>query len=410
MPQFDQERVALARAVQNDLAQERTLSPLQARSFVRCIQTTWEVEVIRWTGDDSSTVLQQARHLIRAGKVLSTVEGGNSTEAAFAFRRAGELLEWLARAKDTVGSEIPTALFAAGCYQLGGLPAMASGLLRQVVSDDRGSRLFADFLKADFDGVLRRVGRFWNGNRPLTVHGAEKQFFGEGTFESVAWFSTVELVRCIGLASQSLRRGDFERFELALRHLRDVERLLLRTTSDDVALLAFFLRSACERFGDATIYRPLRQLGLLNPARLRDVNMFARKQYARGRGILWQSQKQGIERLLNNSSFALCTPTGSGKTLVANLAILKELLILREEIGLAPLALYVVPSRALAGEVEAKLSSELGREFLVTGLYGGSDWGITDAWLTSDMPTVLIATVEKADALMRYLASPIHGG
>lgn len=368
---------------------------------MRCIQTTWEVEVIRWTGDDFSTVLQQARNLIRAGKVLLTVEGGSPTEAAFAFRRAGELLEWLARAKDTVGSEIPTALFAAGCYQLGGLPAMASGLLRQVVPDDRGSRLFADFLKADFDGVLRRVGHFWNTNRPLTLRRAEQQFFGEGTYESVAWFSTVELVRCIGLASQSLRRGDFEKFDLAIEHLRDVERLLLRTTSDDVALLAFFLRSACERFGEATIYRPLRQLGRLNPARLSDVNMFARRQYARGRGILWQSQKQGIERLLNNSSFALCTPTGSGKTLVANLAILKELLILREEDGLAPLALYVVPSRALAGEVEAKLSPELGREFLVTGLYGGSDWGITDAWLTSDMPTVLIATVEKADALMR---------
>ena len=147
MPQFDQERVELARAVQNDLAQERTLSPLQARSFVRCIQTTWEVEVIRWTGDDFSPVLQQARNLIRAGKVLLTVEGGSPTEAAFAFRRAGELLEWLARAKDTVGSEIPTALFAAGCYQLGGLPAMASGLLRQVVPDDRGSRLLADFLR-----------------------------------------------------------------------------------------------------------------------------------------------------------------------------------------------------------------------------------------------------------------------
>ena len=69
---------------------------------------------------------------------------------------------------------------------------------------------------------------------------------------------------------------------------------------------------------------------------------------------------------------------------------------------LAPLALYLVPSRALAGEVEAKLTGELGRDFIVTGLGpGGADWGITDAWLTSDVPTVLIATVEKADALMR---------
>ncbi|BCH28265.1 helicase [Mesorhizobium sp. L-8-10] len=404
MPEFDQERLNLARAIQNDLAQERTLSALQARSFVRCLQTDWDVETIQWSDSDSDTILHQARFLIRAGRVLSTVGEGSPEEATLAFRRAGELLEWLSRAQDKVGEEIPTALFAAGCYQLGGLPAMASGLLRQVVPSDRGSRLFADFLKADFDAVLRRAAGFWADNLDLTRRGVEQRFFGEGTEDSVTWFGTIELVRCIGLAAQTLRRGDTARFSVALERFRDVERLLVRTSPDDVALLAFFLRSACERFGNSTIYEPLRQLGLLNPERLRHVNQFARRQYARGRGILWQSQKQGIERLLNNSSFALCTPTGSGKTLVANLAILKELLILREaQDGLAPLALYIVPSRALAGEVEAKLTGELSRDFVVTGLYGGSDWGITDAWLTSDSPTVLIATVEKADALMRYL-------
>ncbi|WP_245418777.1 DEAD/DEAH box helicase [Mesorhizobium sp. WSM3864] len=404
MPEFDQDRLDLARAIQNDLAQERILSALQARSFVRCLQTDWDVETIQWNENESDTILQQSRYLIRAGKVLSTVGDGSPEEATLAFRRAGELLEWLARARDKIGEEIPTALFAAGCYQLGGLPATASGLLRQVVPDDRGSRLFADFLKADFDAVLRRAAGFWSDNSDLTLRGVEEKFFGEGTEESVTWFGTIELVRCIGLAAQTLRRGDTARFSVALDRLRDVERLLVRTSPDDVALLAFFLRSACERFGESTIYEPLRQLGLLNPERLPDVNQFARRQYARGRGILWPSQKQGVERLLNNSSFALCTPTGSGKTLVANLAILKELLILGHgQDGPAPLALYVVPSRALAGEVEAKLTGELGRDFVVTGLYGGSDWGITDAWLTSTSPTVLIATVEKSDALMRYL-------
>lgn len=404
MPEFDQERLDLARAIQGDLAQERTLSAVQARSFVRCLQTDWDVETIHWEDRDSDTILQQARHLIRAGRVLWTVGEGHPEKATLAFRRAGELLEWLARARDKVGEEIPTALIAAGCYQLGELPAMASGLLRQVEHDDRGSRLFAEFLKADFDAVLRRTASFWRDNRELTRHGVKGRFFGEDAEETVTWFGTVELVRCIGLAAQTLRRGDTARFSVALDRLRDVERLLVRTSPDDVALLAFFLRSACERFGTSTIYDPLRRLGALNPARVTHVTQFARRQYARGRGILWQSQKQGIERLLSDSSFALCTPTGSGKTLVANLAILKELLILRDENDLlAPLALYIVPSRALAGEVEAKLTGELGREFVVTGLYGGSDWGITDAWLTSDSPTVLIATVEKADALMRYL-------
>src|SRR3546814_21172164 len=65
--------------------------------------------------------------------------------------------------------------------------------------------------------------------------------------------------------------------------------------------------------------------------------------------------------------------------------------------------MYLVPSRALAGEVEAKLRSELGSDMTITALYGGADWGITDAWLTGDQPTVLIATVETAAALMRYL-------
>ncbi|MDW9959471.1 DEAD/DEAH box helicase [Sinorhizobium medicae] len=404
MPEFDQERLDLARAIQNDLAQERTLSALQARSFVRCLQTDWDVKTIQWSDNDSDTILQQARFLIRAGRVLTTVREGRPEEATLAFRRAGELLEWLARAQDKVGEEIPTALISAGCYQLGGLPAMATGLLRQIPPNDRGSRLFADFLKADFDAVLRRAAGFWNDNLEFTRRGVETRFFGEGTEESVTWFGTIELVRCIGLAAQTLRRGDSVRFSAALERLREVERLLVRTSPDDVALLAFFLRSACERFGKSTIYEPLRRLGQLNPNRLQHVNQFARTQYARGRGILWQSQRQGIERLLNDSSFALCTPTGSGKTLVANLAILKELLILEGGDGhLAPLALYIVPSRALAGEVEAKLAGELGRDFVVTGLYGGSDWGITDAWLTSDAPTVLIATVEKADALMRYL-------
>jgi hypothetical protein len=40
---------------------------------------------------------------------------------------------------------------------------------------------------------------------------------------------------------------------------------------------------------------------------------------------------------------------------------------------------------------------------IVTGLYGGTDWGPTDVWLTSEQPTVLICTYEKAEALMKFL-------
>jgi len=175
-----------------------------------------------------------------------------------------------------------------------------------------------------------------------------------------------------------------------------------RVFSDDASLVVGLLKQVADGFRKASIYHPLVALSELNPNRREKLLAYAREQFSRGRGILWASQLQGLDRLLRDGSFALCTPTGSGKTLVANMALIKELL-LRGNDDFAPLAIYLVPSRALAGEVEVKLRAELGNEMIVTGLYGGADWGITDYWLSGERPTVLIVTVEKADALMRYL-------
>src|SRR3546814_192889 len=58
-------------------------------------------------------------------------------------------------------------------------------------------------------------------------------------------------------------------------------------------------------------------------------------------------------------------------------------------------------------EVEGRLAEDLrgiaAEPIVVTGLYGGVDWGPTDAWIQTDQPTVVICTFEKADALLRYL-------
>ncbi|QQR39052.1 DEAD/DEAH box helicase [Devosia rhizoryzae] len=400
----DEGRLALARQIRAIFGEDQVLTPIQARSFVRSIQKTWDVDQLQWAEGESSETLSQAIRLVHAAGILATVGDDGASEAILAYRRAGELFEWLVRAEDELRTTVPLALFAAGAYQLGGLPAMSSGLLRQITHRDAGLQLFATFLAADFDAVLEKCAAFWSAHPDLTTRDAGAKFFADAEAEDLTWLATVELVRCLGLATYSLRRGDDSRFASALDHLKRVERFLVRAAPDDVALLAFFLRAACERYGTSSAYSSMRALGALRPASSGYLERFARKQYDRGRGLLWSSQQQGMDRLLNESSFALCTPTGSGKTLIANLAIVKELLLMAPADGLlSPLALYLVPSRALASEVEAKLTGELGREFVVTGLYGGSDWGITDAWLTTDTPTVLIATVEKADALLRYL-------
>lgn len=405
MPEYDPERLEIADGLRLELAVENELSRQQARAFVRCLQTSWHVQTIQWSERDSNRQLSDARRLLHAAHVFREIQGSGSKHAFDCYRRAGEIFEWLARAADDARKQVPIELLAAGAYQLGGLPAMASGLLAQIPAEHEGVALYGAFLRADFDGVLRRTAEYWSANPDLTVPAAGRLLATADDQEDihrVGRYFTVELIRSLGLVADSLRRGDDVRLGRAMEKLQALDLMAMRILSDDASLIISILYQVAESFKTASIYGAVRALGDLNPERQGRLLAYARDQFSRGRGILWTSQIQGIERLLEESSFALCTPTGSGKTLIANLALVRELL-LREADGLAPLAVYLVPSRALAGEVEAKLRSELGRDMTVTALYGGADWGITDAWLTGDQPTVLIATVEKADALMRYL-------
>ncbi|WP_175762460.1 DEAD/DEAH box helicase [Burkholderia anthina] len=403
MPDHDQLRLEIANRARIDLALENKLSASQARSYVRCLQIDWGGDSIRWSRADSEGQLADARNLLQAAEIFVEIKGRGTAQAIECYRRAGETLEWLARSNDKTRTLAPIELLAGAAFQLGGLPAMASGLLAQLDLSEAGPTLFAAFLRADFDEVLTLAMAFWEQHLDLTVANSSRWILEENKDDRLAWYFTVELVRALGLFADSVRRGDDARLADASAKLKALDAMALRTFSDDVSLLISLLREVGSRFIDASIYSSVRELGKLNAERMPRMLEFARDQFARGRGILWSSQRAGLRRLLTNSSFALCTPTGSGKTLVANLGLVKELL-LRDHGEVVPLALYLVPSRALAGEVEAKLTAELGADLVITGLYGGADWGITDYWLNADRPAVLIATVEKADALMRYLA------
>ncbi|MGO7758380.1 DEAD/DEAH box helicase [Rhizobium ruizarguesonis] len=402
MAERDEERLGIANEVRLEIGIENALSARQARSFVRCLQTAWQVPVIQWGNEESRIELADARRLLHVAEIYRQIEGSSSSGAIECYRRAGELLEWLARSNDRTLSVAPIELFAAAAYQLGGLPAMANGLLAQIDSEDDGSRLYGSFLRADFDEVLAVAALFWQQNSDLTDREAPRRLLEDDDEGRIAWYFTVELVRSLGLIANALRRGQIDRVARAIHKLDALEKMSTRTFSEDASLLITLIRAVAHSFTEASIYLPVSALAALNPARASRLALFARGQYSRRRGILWSSQRAGLTRLLNDSSFALCTPTGSGKTLVANLALVKELL-LPTALASSPLALYVVPSRALAGEVEAKLKSELGDDMIITGLYGGTDWGITDYWLEAERPTVLVATVEKAEALMRYV-------
>lgn len=403
MPRLDEQRLDIAKSVSDRLAKEGELTPFQARSFVRCLQTSWEVEVIRWREGESSKLLSYAYNLIHVAEIFREIEGDKSSGAYQSYKRAAELLEWLSRAGDQLNINIPISLLAGAAYQLSGLPAMSTGLLKQVSTDGAGWKLCAQFLQGNFDGVVESVAKFWQGSLDLTDKDATFNLLHEKVEDAFSWYIVVELVRSLGLISYSLRVDDKVRMKTGLDKLDAMRRMGNRVLGSDISLFITMLSKVAISFSSASIYNSVERLSVLDPEKRDTLRRLARTQYHHGRGVLWASQIAGVERLLKHSSFALCTPTGSGKTLVANLALIKELLLTDINPVMGPLAIYLVPSRALAGEVERKLTRELGNEFIITGLYGGNDWGVTDFWIEADRPTVLIATVEKAEALMRYL-------
>lgn len=403
MSSLDKQRLDLARSVSAKLAKDGELTPFQARSFVRCLQTSWEVEVIQWREGESLKLLSHAYNLIHVAEIFRELEGENSLDAFRSYKRAAELLEWLSRSGDELNINVPISLLAGATYQLGGLPAMSSGLLKQVTSSGAGWKLCAQFLQGDFDAVIRTATEFWRESLDLTGRDATFSLLAEKEEDAFSWYIAVELARILGLVSYSLRVDDKIRLQAGLEKLNAMRRMGNRVLGSDISLLISMLSEVAVNFSKVSIYNSMGRLSEVNPEKRDTLRKLARAQYHNGRGILWSSQIAGVERLIKQSSFALCTPTGSGKTLVANLALIKELLLVNDDSTIGPLAIYLVPSRALAAEVERKLTREMGSEFIITGLYGGNDWGITDYWLEANRPTVLIATVEKAEALMRYL-------
>lgn len=69
MANNDRERLQIARQVRNTLAVENTLSAIQARAFVRCLQTIWEVPLIHWNEQESEEQFADARRLLHAAEI-----------------------------------------------------------------------------------------------------------------------------------------------------------------------------------------------------------------------------------------------------------------------------------------------------------------------------------------------------
>ncbi|MCQ4231953.1 DEAD/DEAH box helicase [Pseudomonas stutzeri] len=336
-----------------------------------------------------------------------------------AVRRAAEVLEWVSHAA-LKPADAPIHLLSAAAYQVAGYPAMALGHLRMMPAGEAFSTILREFLRGDFDAALTAAQMFWKVQHEL----GEKRVLRVATFDededeeeddtrvSDLEVSTIRhVIMCIGTICSYLRTGEAALVDRALVKLDALAKSYLHSRDPYSYLLARLCAGAAHRFIDSSLWPHVERLADEGNSRTRVALMqFARAAFVNRRALVWPAQRAGIDRLAANESFVLCTPTGSGKTTIATLGAVQGLFVARPNPLLAEnLVLYLVPSRALAAEVETRFTEDLrdiaAEPVIVTGLYGGTDWGPTDAWVQVNQPTVVICTFEKADALLRYLGT-----
>lgn len=408
MAQPSEEVIALATEVQNSLAGSR-LTPAIAKLYSQHTRLRAGTDGLKgWREDEADERLNDAIRLIEAAFIKR--EAGE-TDWRNGMLRAGEILEWLSHPQLNPNN-LPIRLLAAAIYELAGYPARAAGLLNEDAIEGIESEILRSLLKADFPNLLQLLTKHWTTALSLNSQANTSLLWDDTDTQSYKFNEYIinQTASSLGILCAEMRWGNEPRLGKAVEKLSDIAKVLLHGHDT----YSWLLGKLCAEVTSVYVKTSLRKnIEALSSTITQEGNNFLerylRKSYEKCKTLAWRSQICGIERLATAESFALCTPTGSGKTRIAEIAILQSLFL---ETGhhnnlSSPLVLYLVPSKALATEVESNLSrvlnSTTNNNVIVTGLYGGTDWGPTDAWLTSDKPTVLICTYEKAEALMKFL-------
>lgn len=399
----------LARATGRRLA-GGTLTPACAKLYSQHTRLeAGQPGLSKWRKTEAESRLEEAVRLIDAGLLQREAGDDNWSDAVL---RAAELLEWLSHPDLNVDG-LPLDLLSAAAYQLAGYPARAGGLLSAAGGRGEGVGALHFLLRGDFPRLLRCLVTHWAPGPRRPDRGQPIDWSSRATSTPrLRRLVEDETASALGVLCAEMRWGNADRVDIAVDRLSAIAKFMLHGRDRYSWLLAKLTAEVARTFVANSLRAKLAWLAndfdQLGGAA---VERYLRQAYSACKTQAWPSQQRGIDRLREGGSFVLCTPTGSGKTTVAEIAILQRLFAPRSEAledESAPLVMYLVPKRALAAEVEAKLQRTIAplsrqQRIVITGLYGGIDWGPTDAWLTNDERTVLICTYEKAEALIRFL-------
>lgn len=348
-----------------------------------------------WNKNETLSRLRDAERLLEAGLLLSD---SLPDKAKRYLRRAAEIFEWVDTLPDKP-SGIPYIFFTAASYQLAGYSARALGAINSKDLQEDYSKSLAFFLRGNFIGLQQSILEgLIKLEEQYTIVNAEQVKISIKLAETV--------LRCFGIFCAWLRWGDENRLDASSQELKAVSKAMLYGQDTYSWLLSKLITKISEENITISLRRVIQPFEkILSESGKKVVQGYIRQSFYENRSLTWPSQLEGINQLVSGKSFALCTPTGSGKTRIAELAILQGLFS-SDSTEQSKIVLYLVPSRALAAEVENTISQVFRglkiNDVTVTSMYGGNDWGPSDALVNLENACVIISTHEKAEALLRF--------
>jgi hypothetical protein len=337
------------------------------------------------------TLTEKATHIaytmISCGCSLVENDDGESDEGLAVLEKAGKILSDAFKFNnDEIETKNYNLLIAGMSLYAAKQYSRAFIVLHNVDVDFTVGQIIINFIKKDFESMLRIVSN-------VLFTQAPEQLLYLRDFDE--WVMSHEIARCFLIVVDFIYTGNQENFLLIKSIL---EKLL--TLSSESALTLYWLiirllRIIFSTFQDSSLWSILPPF---LPARYITEKYIRLLSGFRSPVIeLWPSQTAALPIAIGDNSGAVINlRTSGGKTRIAEIAILKTL-----SLHILSKVLYLAPFRSLAFEIEQSLNSTFGPlGIIVSQLYGGSTANVTDFELINESQ-VIIATPEKAKALIR---------
>jgi superfamily II DNA/RNA helicase len=327
------------------------------------------------------------------------------------FRTAAELFEYtytVSKHSDRLTrQELAWALHAALCYTLGGTAPNSQFIATKIGEQELQEvaiaspyELYAEIDRLSILFLARKVpivnqrARNLLGLRDDIERLAIKKLDSDewGAIDVAYLVGYLHILQALNDASEYLLEGAEAKVVSVSDELASAERLFFEIHAAEEYRSVRLLRLAINRILEASIWKRLTAFKRI-PKQLEYLERLARRPLIE----LWKSQIDALDAGvldLAKNRIAISMPTSSGKTLVAEMAIIQMLTSGQP-------CVYVVPTRALTAEVRDTLQEDIGPlGYRIASVVGTIEWHEVESEIIREAD-VLVVTPEKLDLLIR---------